>query len=677
MPRKPSYLIPALWNCWGYNGPQKRTGPQVAVDPRNYLDACLRWINAHSQPRVKYAGRSLSQILGVKPAAGKLKVREANRTRRAGDWIKSSTLYAAMIRTSTAWDHNADGKIAAASRLNELGTFLKTILLLPHLHRMGVNVLYLLPVVKVSRLYRKGELGCPYSARNFLELDPDQFDPVLGKKGQTINDQFNLFVESAHRLNIRVMLDLAPRTAARDCDWILEHPEWFCWIDARAARTYKSPRVPGVTYYNPIPSRLHEVYDVPEVRRHLDLFRFPPSVTHAGKWRRFVKQARTRPPKDLVAQIAKHFGVITPPGFSDVINDRQPPWSDVTYFRLFEDHPVASARCLPDPKRQPPYVLFDTAKASLFEGRRPHRDLWNRLADVLPFYQQFGIDGARIDMAHALPNRLERMILDRPRAIDPDFSFIAEELGTQNHAMAHAGGYNMIIGPTWWMQPRGHEGHMHKLVKELPKLKVPIMAAAETPDTPRAVTRRGTTRFARQSVVVNCFLPNAVPMINSGLEILERQPMNLGLDAREKDRFALPKDDPFHGKLAFFDRFVLHWGNRGASRMIDLIARATRLRNEHLDALTDPRRYIAPKVTGDADHVLATAYRLTGKRGVLLMVANLDFKSARKFKVSIPDLRTRKWEVREQLGNPARFKDAGGQIAGQLSPGAVTVCLVQ
>jgi hypothetical protein len=487
---------------------------------------------------------------------------------------------------------------------------------------------------------------------------------------------FALFIECAHRLGMRVMLDVAPRTAARDSDWILDRPEWFYWIDRRFERTFAAPHIPGVTYYNPIPGRLDEIYDVPEVRAHLAKFRFAPNVTAPQKWVNFAAAMRRRPPANLLAEIRRHFGLVTPPGFSDVVNDTQPPWSDVTYLRLFEDHPTAAIPHLPDPAAQPPYVLYDTAKASLFEGHRPQMKLWNELARILPFYQQFGVDGARVDMAHALPNRLEGMILENPRKKDPDFCLLAEELGTQNHARVFRGGYNIIIGPSWWMQPRGHEGRMHEFVAQTARLKVPVMAAAETPDTPRAVVRHGKRKFAMQAAVVNCFLPNAVPMVNCGMEVHERQPMNLGLDAQPRDRYVLPKSDPLYGKLAFFDRYALHWTNAGGARMTELISRAAALRREYLDVLTDPRAYFLPKLAANAKRILATGFRLPRRRGTLLMLANLDYRQPRRTAVSGLRRSGREARILLNISGNMTLRMRTGRPSMELAPGDAAVILI-
>jgi len=50
---------------------------------------------------------------------------------------------------------------------------------------------------------------------------------------------------------------------------------------------------------------------------------------------------------------------------------------------------------------------------------------------------------------------------------------------------------------------------------------------------------------------MSAFLPNSYFVVNAGLELLEKQPMNLGLDATLDDKWVLPRDDEFYGKLSF------------------------------------------------------------------------------------------------------------------------------
>ncbi len=668
---KLNYRLPAIWDCWGYSGQQRKMGKEIVVDQREYLQGCLDWVESNAIYGGRLSGKSLSAIQKIKPV-GTNKVKDGARTRRGGDWIRTQTMYGMIIRCATAWDHDGNGNLRTGP-VNEMGTFLKTIMLLPHLKRMGITLLYLLPIGKASNLYRKGELGCPYASKNFFELDSIQFEPALAGDYGDIDDQFRLLVDSAHKLGMRLMLDVAPRTAARDSDWVLDNPEWFYWIDRRFEGTYKSPLIPGVDYINAKPGRLHEIYNVPEVREHLKKFRFAPNVTAPGKWANFVKQARKKPPANLLREISKHFGVTTTPGFSDCINDPQPPWSDVSYLRLFLDHPVESARQLPDPEKQPPYVLFDTAKASLFSGKKPNKKLWDQLAGIIPHYQKMGVDGSRVDMAHALPNALEMQILAKPRKRDKDFCFLAEELGTHLHASLYKSGYNIVIGPSWYAQPRSAEGNMHKMVADIPPLKVPVMAAAETPDTPRSAVRTGGKAFSRQAIVVNNFLPNAVPMIHSGMEVFERQPVNLGLDSTPENRLALPKNDPFAGKLAFFDRFALHWGNAGGSKMIETAVKAAELRAKYLKVLTNRRAYFVPRLTTNKKTILATGFSLGKNKGSLYMLANFDYRKARS--TSVAGIGKGEPEVLLQTLDSAAPKNVKGNLKVTLKPGEAMVVI--
>ena len=628
--RRRDYLIPGAWDCGGYGEAEPGGGGQVAVPPHRFLLQCLDRVILPARGRGTGAGRSLSRTRGVRQLAGE-GVLDGKVRRRGGDWVRGASFYGMLLRTTTAWDHNGDGGLRSARGWTETGTFVKSILLLPLLARMGINVLYLLPISKCSQVFRKGEVGCPYSARNFFELEPELHDRLLGSDDADVEMEFGALVEAAHALGMRVMIDLAPRTASRDSDLILDHPEWFYWIDRRAERGYGPLRFEGFPHGIPRRSRFGRLFGYDVLQEHLRHFRHAPSVTDPARWRRFASRCRADPPRDLLSAIKREFGVTTPPGFSDVVNDPQPPWSDVTYLRLYLDHPAASVRHLDDASAQPPYVFTDSIKSSLFPGRRPNRALWKTLASILPFYQRFGVDGARVDMGHALPPELQGMIVEQARRHDPDFCFLAEQFDHGAAGRARREGYNALIGSSWWMEPRAGQGELHKLTHEvLPTCALPSWAGAETPDTPRAVVREGGRKFARMMAVVNHFLPGGIPFVNSGFELHERQPMNLGLDACPPGRFALARSDPYSGKLAYFDRVALHWRNRGAGDMVELLGRAGQIRARFLDELTDARNYFRPRVTMNARRVLAIGWRVNGGKRTLLVVGNVDFERRRR-----------------------------------------------
>jgi hypothetical protein len=379
--------------------------------------------------------------------------------------------------------------------------------------------------------------------------------------------------------------------------------------------------------------------------------------------------------------MARRFGVVTAPGFSDCVNDPQPPWSDVTFLRLFLDHPALSARHLADPARQPPYVFTDTIKSSRFPGRRPNRGLWNLLSEILPFYQRFGVDGARVDMGHALPRGLQAMIVDKARRADPDFCFLNEEHNADLAGAARRDGYNAITGACWAAEPRSADGAFHGLVRRvLPTARLPVLATAEVADSPRTVVFDGGRRFARMAAVLNNFLPNAIPFVNSGMEMFERQPMNLGLDPRPPGRFALPRTDPYYGKLAFFDRVALHWANSGASAMLGLLERTSAVRRRFLDDLTRLDRHFAPRVSMNAKSILAIGWHVEERRSTLLVIANVDFHHRRRCIIEDQPVRGRGSGACETLlevnAGRRHARLVSGTLRLDLEPGQATVLLM-
>lgn len=676
--RNRSYCIPAIWNTWSFREADHAAKGEILVNPHRFFVNCLEEAILPARGQRHLDGHSLSRLLGVRRGTDG-QVQDPAGPRQGGDWIRSASLYGMFVRATVAWDHDGDQRLDNR-KWTETGTFLKAIAILPLLVRMGFDAIYLLPVNKIGQAFRKGEVGCPYSAKDFFALDPNLHDRLLGPRGRakvpTVETQFGAFVEAAHALGIRVMIDLAPRTASRDSDLILDHPDWFYWIDAASSRSYGPPWLQGVPRGIPTPDQIGNLLQRPVMREHLARFRPPPNEAAPDRWRRFVSQCKEGKCPDVLRGIIREFGVVTPPGFSDVVNDPQPPWSDVTFLRLFLDHPTAAARHLPDPAAQPPYVFADTIKASQFPGRRPNLPLWRFLARILPFYQRFGVDGARVDMGHALPPGLQRMIIAAPKRRDPDFCFLAEELDHQQAAAARRDGYNAIIGSSWWMQPRHEEGRLREFVADvLPKAPLPMFAAAETPDTPRAAMRQGGDDFARLVGVLNNFLPSAIPFVNSGLELLERQPFNLGLDLLPRGQYALPRRDPWYGKLGYFDRVALHWANPGAAGMVDLLARAAQIRRRFLAVFSDPRRCTQLAASPKNPSLLTLGWRLPEQR-TLVVAASINFRQACRCQAQLGRGRDGPVEVLLSIHatrTPPRLSQ--GTLRLRLEPGDVKVLL--
>lgn len=633
------YCVPDLWDCFHYNGEEKETTEDglVYVNPYKFYYSCIKdYILTDSDSEIDYS-KSIANITHFsKSSADYL----------PGDWIKKSSIYSMHIRTSTSWDHNGSGYLEDENEygLKETGTFIKTICLLPLLKKLGTDVLYLLPLTKHSLKNKKGEIGSPYSVKSFFELDPELKDTITGGEF-TIDDEFGALVEACHMVGIKVMIDIIPRTCSRDNDLIMDHPDWFYWIRVKDLPYYKTPYVPGASSSEkPSLNNLHLIYQSWEVWDLIKKFTVSPDQYDSEKWAELKKLYEEDNSIDFLDFIEKEIGLTTAPAFPDCLNDPQPPWSDVTFLRLYMDHPVPSRHFMRD-SDQAPYILFDTIKSNIFKGEIRNAELWSKLSCIIPHFQKnFGVDGARVDMGHALPEELVQMILHNARGIDKEFSFIAEELVVDGAEAARKAGYNMIIGSGFIDEPRVFEHQTHKFMYDSVYIKVAVYACGETSDTPRIAAREGGEPLSKLVTIMNQFIPNAVPFINSGLELYETQPMNTGLDCRPDEAYRLNPSDPYFGKLAFFDKYQLHWTNELRWDLPDTLEEVSKFRKLFIDTFTETNNFIP---LGCGDVMLSfiglgwiiSNRKYQGNDNLFLAIANTDIMNEREFTIDLVEAR--------------------------------------
>lgn len=623
-----NYCVPDLWNTWDYQGSELRKMPsqELLVNPfQFYYEVIHSYILPKKQPKIDY-NNSLSKSFDLNIKSNEL----------GGDWVRKSVLYSTMIRTSSAWDHDRSYTldISNFNGMKETGTFVKTLALLPLLQKIGVDTLYLLPISRFSLKDKKGELGSPYGVANFFDLDPNLKDTMTGSQ-MTVEEEFQALVEACHILGMRVIIDIIPRTNSVENDLIKEHPDWFYWIKASESSEYRVPYVEGISNTtSPKLEYMKQVYESKDVMRHIKMFQKNPKEQDEALFKKLAGNS-----KHLMDDIEKTFDLKIAPAFSDHINDVQPPWTDVTFFRMFMDHPKATKQYLKK-KSVNPYILFDTIKSNLFPGEEPNKELWDTLTNIIPFYQEhYGIDGARIDMGHALPTKLLQMIIAKARKVDPDFAFIAEELNPDNAEKAKESGYNIIIGNGFWMEPRIWEKKLHKFIYGAPEVALPMFACSETHDSARIAGRDGGRVLARMTTTLNMLLPNLVPFINSGQEVYEIQPMNTGVDCTSEDKFKLPADDMFYGKLALFDKYAFHYTNPNRWELADHLDGIKNIRKAWLDELTNLDCYLPIYFNEFDTPAIGVSYfnKDTGK--CLLVVANSNVYDDIHCNTSIEKLR--------------------------------------
>ncbi len=622
-----NYSIPDLWNVWGYEGNEVVTtkNGELIVNPYSYYSELIKYILSFKDKDVNY-NQSLSKINNTEVTKG--------------DWIKESVVYSTMIRTSASWDHDRTGELEDSNiyKLKETGTFVKTLSILPLLKKMGINTVYMLPISKFSLKDKKGECGSPYGVSNFYKIDENLKDPITGDEF-TVDDEFKAFVEACHILDMRIMIDIIPRTNSVDSDLILDHPEWFYWIKKSEFNNYKVPFVDGLgDTLSPTLSLMKSVYESDDAIRHINMFQYNPKEQDEVKWSKLVKDVSEG--KGSAVELAeKYFDLTIAPAFSDHINDVQPPWTDVTFFRMYLDHPAATSSFLND-LEIPPFILFDSIKANLFPGKIVNTGLWDALADIIPHYQRnFGIDGARVDMGHALPMDLTTKIINTARELDEDFSFIAEISKEEAIPEAIKSGYNMILGIGYEELPRVYEGRAKSYYDIASRYDLPVFACSETHDTKRITARNGGQNLNKVITITNMFMPNGIPFINSGQEVYEIQPMNTGVDCVPADVYTLPENDPHYGKLALFDKFALHYTNNMRWDIPDNLEQVFKIRKEYLKDIINIDNY--DFIPFDHRMCVGFSYKVNDT-DLLLVMSNLDPYNRSKAVANIFDIRQKR-----------------------------------
>ena len=642
-----NYTVPDLWNCFGYKGDEqiKTQWGEIIVNPYKFYSEVINDFILPNKTGKKDYSRPLSKIKKVT-----LKQIKETPGYTGGDWIKEASVYSTMIRTSAAWDHDRSGDLEDSNiyNLNDSGTFVKMLALLPLLKKMGINTVYMLPISKFSLKDKKGELGSPYGVSNVFELDPNLKDKMVGDD-MTLDDEFTAFVEACHILDMRVMIDIIPRTNSVNSDLIVDHPDWFYWIKQDDLEDYFPPYVPDIGDTTPPEGHyFDQVYNSESVWNHIKKFVKNPRQTMPNEWSNVVtKWQEANGELNILDLVRDDLGLTIAPAFSDHINDIQPPWSDVTFFRMYLDHPLTAQERIGD-NDLAPYILYDTIKSSWHPGNLPNQELWDTLSDIIPHFQrEFGIDGARIDMGHALPSKLVTQIVKSARKIDPDFSFIAEQLDSSLAGVEKANGYNMIIGKGFYEEPRIWTGNANGFFYGSSTLECPVFAGGETHDTPRIAARpEGGKPLSKMLTVLNMFMPNGVPFINSGQEVYETQPMNTGLDCRPDEAYMLDPKDRYHGKLPLFDKYAFHYTNEDRWELPDTLEILSKIRNKYLSTLTNPSNFCGLGFSSPHDMAIGLGYIESNKYNLdednlILVIANTHVYEGRTVFVNIENIRSK------------------------------------
>ncbi len=99
----------------------------------------------------------------------------------------------------------------------EEGTFKALIKDLDRIKALGTDVVYLLPIHPIGEKSRKGELGSPYSIKDYYAINPE-----LGTE-----DDFRELIDAVHQKSMRIMMDIVFNHTSYDSVLFNKHPEFF------------------------------------------------------------------------------------------------------------------------------------------------------------------------------------------------------------------------------------------------------------------------------------------------------------------------------------------------------------------------------------------------------------------------------------------------------------------
>ena len=100
-------------------------------------------------------------------------------------------------------------------QLTPEGTFAAAEAELPKLREMGVDIIWMMPLQPIGKITRKGSLGSYYSI-----IDYCAFNPEFGTR-----EDFEHFLQKAHELGFKVILDWVANHTAPDSEWA-ENEGW-------------------------------------------------------------------------------------------------------------------------------------------------------------------------------------------------------------------------------------------------------------------------------------------------------------------------------------------------------------------------------------------------------------------------------------------------------------------
>lgn len=116
------------------------------------------------------------------------------------EWVKNATIYELNVR-----------------QFSKEGTFKAVEKQLARLKKMGIDIIWLMPVQPIGEVNRKGSLGSYYSVKDYVAINPD-----FGTEAD-----FRSLVKAIHANGMYVILDWVANHSSWDNALATEHPDWY------------------------------------------------------------------------------------------------------------------------------------------------------------------------------------------------------------------------------------------------------------------------------------------------------------------------------------------------------------------------------------------------------------------------------------------------------------------
>jgi len=88
---------------------------------------------------------------------------------------------------------------------------------LDYIQRLGVGIIWLMPIYPIGEEGRKGTIGSPFSIKNFRKINFD-----YGTK-----EDFQNLVNEIHQRNMKMIIGMVPNHSSNDNNLMKDHPGWF------------------------------------------------------------------------------------------------------------------------------------------------------------------------------------------------------------------------------------------------------------------------------------------------------------------------------------------------------------------------------------------------------------------------------------------------------------------